>query len=1063
MKIIGNTLWIVITPNGVIKMDLTTRQFSYPKNAKGQDIIIQEPEDIELDEHARLWIATRRQGVQVLQPGVGIVEHHQYEIDNPHSLASNLAWRISRSADNKLWISTEKGLSVYDPSSKKFSTQRHNPSNKNSLSSNRIALTYEDRNGDIWVATNPFAIHFHDRTTEKIKTLTHQATSPQNQNNNSLNNSLNNNSILTLKASGGQIWIGTEKGLNSFNPETGTIRNHSINNDTAKPWQLGHYPVISIAEGNDGILWVGTWRFGLFKYKPNTSEWLHTDDNFREAAPKYIWDIELGQANKAWLATDTTGLSAYDYRSGQFESLSHDPTRPDSPSDNYVWTILQASDKTFWLGTIKGLDHFDPKTGIYQRMHEKVPSLAPLYQANLKALYEDDQKRIWGATTLAGAFMYDPASQETRFFNRDNGLTSLQVAGITKDLNGDIWLATHDGLVRINPQTYQIQHISPHHGLASKTYNRNAIITDPAGRIFAGGTEGLSYFFPEDLRSKKQHLDAKITQLKIDNKVIKTSHPESPLNQAIYHTRQLTLPYQHSMMSLQLSSFGFNPTRVTRYRYKLLGYDKDWVDIGTENIATYTNLPAGNYAFQAQAFTRDGHSSQTPDLNIRVLQAPWLSWWAFTIYASIILAVILLIIQSQKNKMALLREQSHNAELLRFNELKDMFLANTSHELRTPLNGMIGIAEALAREAADEDSERYRRLKLISSCGMRLSSMINDILDQAKMSDCGITLHKQPFSLEVLVKRVFEIVQPMAQDKHIELRTAFAPDCDRVIADEDRMQQVFINLIGNAIKYSDSGTITVSTRTVFNTENNITTFEISVADTGIGIRQEKVSRLFTAFDQLDNTDPHTVGGTGLGLTVTKQLVELHDGSIHVESTPGLGSNFTLRFSTNFLASTQGLNATASLKSQLETEQEKNIYTIMIADDDPINRMVLKAIILQSGNKVIEATSGTHALKQIETPNAEQAVDLFILDVMMPGLSGFDTCRELRRHPGHEHTPIIFLTAQKGKQEETLCLKSGGNLLLRKPVMTHELVQEVDRLIKTDKKTSIKKSPHPIKA
>ncbi|PCK08851.1 MAG: hypothetical protein COA42_07130 [Alteromonadaceae bacterium] len=1071
MKVIGDTLWVVINANGVIKMDLATRRFSYPKDAKGQDLIIQEPEDIELDEHARLWIATRKQGVFVIQPGVGIVEHHQYEIGNPHSLAGNLVWSITRTADNKLWFSTEKGLSVYEPSSGKFFTQKHNPSNKNSLSSNRAVRTYEDRNGDIWVATNPFAVHFHDRTTEKINTLTHQASSnqtPNNQtsNNNTPNNSLNDSSILTLKASGDRIWIGTEKGLNSFTPETGTVHNHSIDNDIAKPWQLGHYPVISIAEDKDGILWIGTWRFGLFKYNPNTHEWLHTDDSFREAAPKYIWDIKFGQTNKTWLATDTIGLSIYDSHSDQFEPLSHDPTQANSPSSNYLWTILQASDNTLWLGTLKGLDHFDPQSGHYQRMHEKVPSLAPLHQSNVKALYVDDQKRIWGGTTLAGAFMYDPANQQTRFFNLDNGLTSLQVVGITKDLNGDIWLATHDGLARINPQNYQIQHISPHHGLASKTYNRNAIITGPAGRVFAGGTEGLSYFFPEDLKSKKQHLDAKITQLKIDNKTINTSLPESPLTQAIYHTRQLTLPYQHSMMSLHLSSFGFNPTRVKRYRYKLLGYDKDWVDIGTENIATYTNLPAGDYTFQAQAFTRDGHSSQTPDLQIRVLQAPWLSWWAFIIYGTIISAVIRLIIQSQKNKIALQREQSHNAELLRFNDLKDMFLANTSHELRTPLNGMVGIAEALAREAADDDnSEQHRRLKLISSCGMRLASIINDILDRAKMSDCGITLHKRPFSLEALVERVFEIVQPMAQDKGINLEATFAPDCKRVIADEDRMQQVFINLVGNAIKYSDSGTITVSARTIFNTENNATTFEVSIADTGIGIRQEKISRLFTAFDQLDNADPHTTGGTGLGLAVTKQLVELHDGNIHVESIHGQGSNFILRFSTDFLESTktlesaqpldstQHLEPTQSLKPstapapKLACEQEKHVHTIMIADDDPINRMVLKAIIIQSGNKVIEATSGTHVLKQIETPKPEQKIDLFIFDVMMPGLSGFDTCRELRQRTGYSDTPIIFLTAQKGEKEENLCLQSGGNLLLRKPVMTHELVREVDRLIK----------------
>ncbi len=388
-------------------------------------------------------------------------------------------------------------------------------------------------------------------------------------------------------------------------------------------------------------------------------------------------------------------------------------------------------------------------------------------------------------------------------------------------------------------------------------------------------------------------------------------------------------------------------------------------------------------------------------------------------------------------------------KLEKLDKLKDEFLANTSHELRTPLNGIIGIAESLNEGVAGKPSDIMRHnLSLIISSGKRLSGLVNDILDFSKLKTHTLDLQIKATNIRVITDIVLKLSQPLLSGKELILVNAIDQDFPFVEVDENRVQQILYNLIGNAIKFTRSGSVTIYAKNIKNMA------EISIADTGIGIPQDKFEHIFTAFEQADGSISRKYGGTGLGLSVTKQLVELHDGIVRLESTVGSGSIFTFTLpilegkapviekpsTISKIRDATGIEATEpTLPIPEEQIVSDGARKILVVDDEMINQQVLKNVLSSDDYAVIQAFSGKDALEAI---SSEKHFDLVLLDIMMPMMSGYEVCEKIRNiYPSNE-LPIIMLSAKNQITDLISGLNAGANDYLTKPISREELLARI---------------------
>ena len=408
-----------------------------------------------------------------------------------------------------------------------------------------------------------------------------------------------------------------------------------------------------------------------------------------------------------------------------------------------------------------------------------------------------------------------------------------------------------------------------------------------------------------------------------------------------------------------------------------------------------------------------------------------------------------------------------NEALQHLDELKDEFLANTSHELRTPLNGMIGIAESMLDGATGRLSElQQKNLLLIAQSGRRLAALVNDILDFSKLKHKTIELQLKPIGIREIVEVVLNLSQPLIKNKNLQLINAIPPDLTPAEADENRLQQILYNLVGNAIKFTDSGFVEISAN--FQSEEGelgtektqidsarTSKIQITVSDTGIGIPEDKLDRIFESFEQADGSTAREYGGTGLGLAVTKKLVELHGGCIQVESTVGVGSRFTftltaalgqsselssLSYSSCLLPAISKLNEEENIQPlQLTQEDQGQQFQIMIVDDEPVNLQVLINHLSLQNYAITQATNGIEALAMIERGFKP---DLILLDVMMPRMTGYEVCQKLREQFPAYKLPIVMLTAKNQVTDLVEGFSVGANDYLTKPISKNELFARI---------------------
>ena len=509
--------------------------------------------------------------------------------------------------------------------------------------------------------------------------------------------------------------------------------------------------------------------------------------------------------------------------------------------------------------------------------------------------------------------------------------------------------------------------------------------------------------------------------------------------------RSLVLPYARNALRFEFAAAISDQIDGLDYQVRLDGFDEDWSQWNQETIKEYTNLREGTYDFRVRARDSWGAISDEGSFQFEIEPPSYRTLWAYGLYA--LAFIVLLQVTLRRFRRKLEREQELNRQLREADRIKDEFLANTSHELRTPLYGMIGLAESM-HEAQGDIPESFRNgLATLIASGHRLQRFLGDILDFSVLEKGRLDLERRPLDLKSLVDRVLTLLRPLADGKDVLLVNGVRDDLPPIEADEHRLEQILLNLAGNAVKFTDAGSVKVAA------ERQGERVLVTVQDTGIGIAVENQERIFQAFEQADGSTERRLGGTGLGLAISRRLVELHGGRLSVESQTGEGANFS--FTLPLAKPGVDVAPVASLPAGLEvsemgrepektspkierthTDTGSEIRRILVVDDEPINRLVLSKQLESAGYAVREAADGFQALEQLDD------IDLVLLDVMMPRMSGYEVCRRVREDFPATELPIIFISAKSLPEDVTEGLQSGGNDYLVKPVRMQELLARI---------------------
>ncbi|HEY7772330.1 MAG TPA: two-component regulator propeller domain-containing protein [Marinagarivorans sp.] len=1091
---VQNNLWLATASHGLVKVSRFTLQAQY-NLAQTALLASKNHADVRsvmVDNSGLIWAGTY-QGDLVAINRQGHVQHHYSQ---PPEERRDVIWSIIQDKQGRIWVGDGGGINLLSDEGPWLIRYSYDDSNRSSPGNYAVRTVFEDDIGDLWLGFFPSGVDRLDR----------QASAFQNYRYNSQDdNSLSDGGVLSVVEDEQQnLWIGTGFGLSYFDRKRQTFKRTL--HDDEDPYSISGNTALSLALTGPDQLWVGSWSQGLNRLNLSTGKAMRfsynpTDKNSLLGVEP--WQLLNDSNGDFWVATEL-GLSRYRPSTQQFERIQPINAITGKPYAIYLRSLFEDHLGNFWLGSDRGLFLYDRTNNSWQLFENNKSDRNSLSANFVKCIYEDSLKQLWIGTHGGGLNVMDRQTGTFETVGQDQALDKLVISGITEDHQGALWLNTLSGLYKMELASRKFTRFTTRHGLISNVFNRNAITTLKNGDIFAGSAGGFTLITPDKIAKNLTSPRTVITEFSIFNKTIDAYDEHSPLSQTINYTEEIRLKHHQSVISFQFSALSYQLSEQNQYAYMLEGFDKQWHEVGHRRTATYTNLDAGRYTFKVKSANHDGVWSEQPtQLALTILPPPWLTWWAYCVYGLCVLGLGVFAFHIQSRKVQLQHEKTLNNKLLKLDKFKDAFLASTSHELRTPLNGIIGIAENLVdSKARSLDEDTITKLTMISHSGKRLASLVNDILDYSKLSEQSLKVHMCTVSTADAVSQVDALLRPLAEAKGIELINTINANTPAVLADENRLQQILLNLIGNAIKYTNHGYVKLTTKIDSNE------VRIIIADSGIGIASDDINHIFEVFHQVEHDDDQFYPGTGLGLAIAKQLIELQGGRIIVASERNKGSMFafTLQRADNSRTSAQhradhvhykkrvnckdgeptGEKPAAQLNRQPHLEHAAiattaakpaapasgkthpkerdnarpkalprqcravpclhgtpHTRTILIVDDDAINRIVLTGILQLHNYKVAEANGGRAALDYLN--NAGRA-DMVIMDVMMPEMNGFELCRHLREQYTMVQLPIIFLSAKLTDDDLCKGYSAGANNFLTKPVSKFELLPQVAALL-----------------
>ena len=1058
------TLWVG-TDDGLNRFNANTAQFDHFKHqpTNQQSLSHNAIYTILEDDAGSLWLGTYGGGLNRFDAKTQSFESFKHQAANANSLSDDKIWSMHQDNQGILWVGTDGGgLNRFDVDKRSFSRYTYQSTDPQSLSNNGVHSIYQSKKGFLWVGTLAGGINKIDSKQQQFGHIKHQSSVPA---------SLSQDVVMSiLEDSNKTLWVGTyDGGLNrSINstdrPNDGFEHFKHNPND---PKSLANNSVWAIAQDAKNQLWIGTNK-GVDKYNPATgqfSHYMHNEADETSLSDNWVDDILIDNQGTIWVGTRGGGLNRLDANQRRFKRFMHQPSNPHSLSAQSITSLLEDTNGNIWIGTWGGgLNKFDPNTEQFVHYRFDKNDATSLGHDIVMSIHQDTQGTLWVGTYGGGLNKFDPQTKGFARYQEKQGLANNTIYAIVDDHQGNLWLTHNQGLSKFNLKTQAFKHYDIQDGLQSNEFNA-AFFRSNSGEIFFGGIHGLNRFYPETIKDDMTAPSLVFTNFFLFNQQVPVSSHSSDnskiftLPQAIGHTSQLNLDYRHSLVTFEFAALDYRSPMKNQYAYKLEGLDQNWIKADA-NIrrATYTNLPAGDYTLRIKASNADGYwNEQGRAIKIRVDPPWWLTKLAYALYLMSTVCIIFGIYHYRTR--ALVRRSNEleqrvaqrTATINRLMTQKERMFANVSHEFKTPLTLILTPLESLSLKLGMNDFER--KVSMMKRNGQRLLRMIDQLLELSKLESTQLDKQKN-YSLTKTLNRTLTEFQPLLDSKSILLNYQAGDDAVLSLIN-DSLEMVLNNLVSNAIKYTPAGgKITITT--TLNDKNAV----IVVADTGMGISLENQKIVFNRFTRANETHDENIPGAGIGLALVKELIDVNQGTITLTSELNLGSTFTvtLPLSENqdvTVETTSGLTIPTvievdnradvlptSTDPDFQTEKAQSSKPLLLLIDDNAEMLILLSDILGGIYNCITARNGEQGLENAK----EQLPDLVVSDIMMPGISGFDVLKHLKNDPLTNHIPVVLLTAKSGAQSRMQGWTEKADGYLEKPFNADELKLRIANLL-----------------
>ncbi len=952
-------------------------------------------------------LAGTRRGLLRIDPGLSV------SVVAADGLTDKLVYAAIAGAAGELWVATRHGLNRLAPGGD-IAKYLENPAVTGAFPGDTVFDAMRDREGNLWFAT----------------------------------------------FEGGAVKLPAAwRNFSLFRNEPGNARSLSANR------------TLGLAAGLDGAVWAVNSDGGIDRLDPATGAVERFAESRLNAPDKVLWSVLEDHAGQLWVG-HTRGLRVYELQSGKFVDIPVDAARPDALAPGLVYHVAEDAAGAVWVSTYASsgaLHRIDPSSHAVERFDA---DNAGLRNAEVDQIGFDSGGALLVASG-AGLDRFDATSR--RFsaiagapgqrvyafaFARDGtlwlhilgalehyrvagaalaliervdaaaGWPALTVGGLQLDAAGAVWVSSARGLWRYDPARHAIRVFDNRDGLASSEFNRLPLIRTADGSIFGGTLAGIVAFAPGRIVE-----DAQAPPLVLDSLVVRRDGRDQPLDPA---AANVALHWDDRDLRIAARALSYANPGANRYQWRLDGIDPDWIDTGNRGEREFSQLPPGDYRLRLRAAgAAAAWGEPIVALHLSVAPPPWATPLAYAGYVAALLVAVLLAFRAYRLRVkgryayALAEQQRRFAE--QASAAKTEFLATMGHEIRTPMTGVLGMTELLLRTPLDPTQQSYAHTILDS--GRMMLRLVNDSLDLARIEAGKLELEDEPFDLRKLIAGTAAIAGPLAHNKGLEWRIALAPDAPRFVrGDQVRVKQILLNLLNNAIKFTERGSVTLD---LARGPGGAT--QLRVSDSGPGIAESMHARLFQRFEQADGAQRH--GGSGLGLAICRELVACMGGEISLDSGPGKGSTFCVNLPLPEVAAGDVSAEGVPFDFSAGTEARTRPLHILLVEDDPTVAEVVTRLLALQGHSVRHAAQGLAALTEFDAAR----YDIALIDLDLPGVDGLSLARMLRAREartGAGRMALIGISARSAGDEESLCLAAGMDAFLRKPVTGEMLASAI---------------------
>ncbi|MBD2702040.1 response regulator [Spirosoma sp. BT702] len=989
-----------------------------------------------LDARQVLWMGTSTAGYGLFRLDLKR-QPWQLEPYNPNGQINPFTFlnSLRSDADGIFWMATTTGLQRIDPVRNQVYTYRPNPNEPKGISSSMAQTVYIDRMGTLWVGTDNGIDQqsMHDKPFVTYQVRPNKGTA----------NLSENKVVALLPDKNGGFW--TSNGYTVYRPR---------NRQTSEPippailGSIGTYKNYTQAlapDGRNGV-WLGTWK-GLYHFDRATNRF----SSYPAEVP--VEYMSWGPTGELWVGgyiAPESGIAAFNPQTHRYRYYKFDPKSPNGLPDQYVHGLLASRNGDVWIPFRKqGIARLHSKTGRFD--HYLAGSKSGLNNNAVLTVHEDRSGTIWLGTQQGGINRFDAKTERFSAFTIRDGLPSNNIVGITSDQAGNLWISTDKGLCRFDPRTKRARNYQTTNGLPSNDFLKNAVFKQQ-NRLFFGTLNGVVHFNPDSIHDDTRQLPVQITELNVHDQI-------RPITGS-----RVTLTYNENFLSFSFAALTFRQNQQNKYAYQLVGVDEDWIQNGTRHFANYTNLPPGDYTFRVKASSSDGTWTENEAAVQVVIQPPWwATWWAYSLYILLLGGIIWGLIRFYLNRLRQQQELELNrreAEQLKtVDELKTRFFSNITHEFRTPLSLIISPVEKLLHDNRFDTSTR-QTLGLMKRNADQLLRLINQLLDLSKLEAGRLDVSLMRGEAIEFVEHVVESFRQAAEQKNVTLIFTSERSTHDCLFDADKWEKILTNLLANAVKFTgQNGNVAVSlTPNATSSDGVITHFTITISDSGIGISAENLPHVFDRFYQVDTSRTRAYEGTGIGLSLVKELVELIGGSINVASQPDVGTTFIVTLPVEPVSANREvpyvvlpvheptitekppIPVVSATSEQLTGEKNQDPLVLIVEDNDELREFLAGE--LATSYQILRASDGEAGwqLAQTELP------DIVISDVMMPRMDGFALTRHIKQHPDTNHIAVVLLTAKAAHQSRLEGLQEGADDYLAKPFHLDELQLRLRNLL-----------------